>query len=110
MDNGSANVATIEVCRLVAAQQAKWRRGSARLRLSGHSHGRYSGSAWYADHHFAELEARCVAHVNVDSVGAINAELLSEGGSAGGLFDLAAAAILPKAARRFSGTQGAFGG
>jgi aminopeptidase YwaD len=105
MDNGSANVATIEVCRLVAAQQAKWRRGLRVCVWSGHSHGRYSGSAWYADHHFAELEARCVAHVNVDSVGAINAESLSDGGSAGGLFDLAAAAILAESGQTLSGKR-----
>ena len=105
MDNGSANVATIEVCRLVAAHQAQWRRGLRVCVWSGHSHGRYSGSAWYADHHFAELEARCVAHVNVDSVGAINAEVLSDGGSAGGLFDLAAAAILAESGQTLSGKR-----
>jgi hypothetical protein len=105
MDNGSANVATIEVCRLVAARQAKWQRGLRVCVWSGHSHGRYSSSAWYADHHFAELEARCVAHVNVDSVGAINAEVLSDGGSAGGLFDLAAAAILAETGQKLSGKR-----
>jgi hypothetical protein len=105
MDNGSANVATIEVCRLVAAHQAEWRRGLRVCVWSGHSHGRYSGSAWYADHHFDELEARCVAHVNVDSVGALNAEVLSEGGAAGGLFDLAAAAILAESGQTLSGKR-----
>jgi hypothetical protein len=105
MDNGSANVATIEVCRLVAMQQAKWRRGLRVCVWSGHSHGRYSSSAWYADHHFAELEARCVAHVNVDSAGAINAEVLTEGGAAGGLFDLAAAAILAETGQKLSGKR-----
>jgi hypothetical protein len=104
MDNGSANVATIEVCRLVAAHQAQWRRGLRVCVWSGHSHGRYSGSAWYADHHFDELE-RCVAHVNVDSVGALNAAVLSEGGSAGGLFDLAAAAILAESGQTLSGKR-----
>jgi hypothetical protein len=105
MDNGSANVATVEVCRLVAAHQGKWQRGLRVCVWSGHSHGRYSSSAWYADHHFAELEARCVAHVNVDSVGAINAEVLSDGGSAGGLFDLAAAAILVETGQKLSGKR-----
>ena len=37
---------------------------------SGHSHGRYAGSAWYADHAWRELERRCVLHMNVDSTGA----------------------------------------
>ena len=46
---------------------------SAGVRLafwSGHSHGRYASSAWYADHHWHDLHERCVCHVNVDSVGA----------------------------------------
>ena len=30
---------------------------------------RYSGSAWYADEHWRELERRCAAHVNVDLTG-----------------------------------------
>ena len=37
---------------------------------SGHSHGRYAGSAWYADHAWRELHQRCVLHLNVDSTGA----------------------------------------
>jgi hypothetical protein len=41
---------------------------------SGHSHGRYSSSAWYADNHWFDLAAHCVAHVNIDSVGGIGAD------------------------------------
>src|SRR5437899_867717 len=37
---------------------------------SGHSHGRYAGSAWYADHAWRELHQRCILHLNVDSTGA----------------------------------------
>src|SRR5262249_33150382 len=37
---------------------------------SGHSHGRYAGSAWYADHAWRDLHQRCVIHLNVDSTGA----------------------------------------
>ena len=36
---------------------------------SGHSHGRYSSSAWYAETHWEELERRALVHVNVDSTG-----------------------------------------
>ena len=54
-----------------------WRAGGARsgaaIRLafwSGHSHGRYAGSAWYADHAWMELHRRCAVHLNIDSTGA----------------------------------------
>jgi hypothetical protein len=45
---------------------------------SGHSHGRYASSAWYADCHWHELHERCVCHVNIDSVGAKGASVLEE--------------------------------
>ena len=54
-----------------------WRRGGSALRRglrlafwSGHSHGRYAGSAWYADHAWRELHRRCAVHLNMDSTGA----------------------------------------
>jgi len=45
---------------------------------SGHSHGRYSGSAWYADHHWQELEQHCAVHVYVDSAGAKGNTVLAD--------------------------------
>jgi hypothetical protein len=69
MDNGGANATMLEVARLCALHRDQWRRGLRLCFWSGHSHGRYSGSAWYADAHWRELEARCVAHVNIDSTG-----------------------------------------
>ena len=36
---------------------------------SGHSDGRYAGSAWYYDHHWEELKENCVAHINMDICG-----------------------------------------
>ncbi|MBM3470532.1 MAG: M28 family peptidase [Armatimonadetes bacterium] len=67
MDNGTANATMIEVARVLAAVRRY--RGVRLAFWSGHSHGRYSGSTWYADHHWQELDERCVVHVNVDSVG-----------------------------------------
>ena len=46
------------------------RRGIRFAFWSGHSQGRYAGSAWYADHAWRELHQRCVVHLNVDSTGA----------------------------------------
>lgn len=70
MDNGSANATMLEVARLLAQHKDALFRGLRLCFWSGHSHGRYSGSTWYADHHWEELYDRCVAHVNVDSTGA----------------------------------------
>jgi hypothetical protein len=54
------------------------RRGIRIAFWSGHSHGRYAGSAWYADNFWLELQKKCVAHVNVDSLGGRGATVLSE--------------------------------
>jgi hypothetical protein len=70
MDNGTANATMLEVARLVASRREALRRGLRLAFWSGHSHGRYAGSAWYADHAWGELHRRCVAHLNVDSTGA----------------------------------------
>jgi hypothetical protein len=78
MDNGSANATMMEVARLAAPLVGQWRRGLRLCFWSGHSHGRYSGSAWYADHYWSELERRCVAHVNIDSTGGIGATVLND--------------------------------
>ncbi|RKK05674.1 M28 family peptidase [Pseudoroseomonas wenyumeiae] len=93
MDNGSANIGMLEVARLCATRRAEWRRGLRVCFWSGHSHGRYSSSAWYADRNWAELERRCAAHVNVDSLGGIGADVLSDAGCMAPLNALAADAI-----------------
>jgi hypothetical protein len=70
MDNGSANATMLEVARLLGKVKDQLYRGIRIIFWSGHSHGRYSGSTWYVDHHWEELYEHCVAHVNVDSTGA----------------------------------------
>ena len=70
MDNGTANATMLEVARLLAGRRDALRRGVRFAFWSGHSHGRYAGSAWYADHAWCELHRRCVLHLNVDSTGA----------------------------------------
>jgi hypothetical protein len=70
MDNGTANATMLEVARLVASRRRSLRRGLRLAFWSGHSHGRYAGSAWYADHAWQDLHRRCALHLYVDSVGA----------------------------------------
>jgi hypothetical protein len=90
MDNGSANATMLEAARLLAAEAKAWRRGLRVCFWSGHSHGRYSGSTWYVDQNWRDLEKRCIAHVNVDSTGGIGATELTENGVVSSLAGLAA--------------------
>ena len=78
MDNGTANATQLEVARILSEGKDQLRRGVRLAFWSGHSHGRYAGSAWYADNHWHDLHQRCICHVNVDSVGAKGAVVLEE--------------------------------
>ncbi|MET0748219.1 MAG: M28 family peptidase [Rhizobium sp.] len=93
MDNGGANATMLEAARLLAERRAEWKRGLRVCFWSGHSHGRYSGSTWYADEYFDDLDRRCVAHVNVDSTGAEGAVVLTNAGVTDELNGVAAEAI-----------------
>jgi hypothetical protein len=78
MDNGSANATMIETLRVLLPHRATFRRGLRLAFWSGHSHGRYAGSAWYADNFWEDLHDNCVAHINVDSVGGRDATVITE--------------------------------
>lgn len=72
-DNATGNVACLELARVLAAHRDGLGRGVRIAWWVGHSTGRYSGSAWYADTHWAELDRRCVAYINIDSPGSLGA-------------------------------------
>ena len=78
MDNGSANAVMVEMARIFSRRRRGLRRGIRFAFWSGHSHGRYSGSTWYADTHWDDLYRHAVLHLNVDSPGGKGAALLSE--------------------------------
>ncbi|MFC7397452.1 M28 family peptidase [Chelatococcus sp. GCM10030263] len=105
MDNGAANVTMMEVARLAAAVQPRWRRNLRFCFWSGHSHGRYASSAWYADAHWQELERRCAIHVNVDSTGGMGATSFAEAGAATELAALAHDVLSTEAGEPFSGSR-----
>jgi hypothetical protein len=105
MDNGGANAAMLEASRLLAQQRAAWRRGLRVCFWSGHSHGRYSGSAWYADEFWTELERRCAAHVNLDSAGAVGAAVLTQSGVVDELRALAREAIAAETGQLHAGRR-----
>jgi hypothetical protein len=105
MDNGAANATMLEVARLTAGERGRWRRGLRLCFWSGHSHGRYSGSTWYADQNWDELERRCAVHVNVDSTGGIGATVLKNAASAPELVGLAGEAIAEQAGSEYAGKR-----
>ena len=105
MDNGSANATMLETARLAATRRADWKRGLRVCFWSGHSHGRYSGSAWYVDNHFDELDRRCAVHVNVDSTGGIGATELGQAAAMAPLHALAAEAITEQTGLQYSGKR-----
>jgi hypothetical protein len=105
MDNGSANAGMMEAARLCAQHRARWRRGLRVCFWSGHSHGRYSGSAWYADTHWDELDRRCVAHVNVDSLGGTGATVLENAAAMTELRGLAAEAVQTHSGQTYKGKR-----
>lgn len=105
MDNGSANAGMLEVARLCAQRRDRWRRGLRVCFWSGHSHGRYSGSAWYADAHWDELDRRCAAHVNVDSLGGIGAAKLDRAAAMTELLHLARDAVQAQTNQTYEGKR-----
>jgi hypothetical protein len=94
MDNGGANATMLEVARLFAQERGHLRRALRLCFWSGHSHGRYSGSTWYADNHWEELEKSCAAHVNVDSTGAKGNTVMTDALTSAELYELGAEAVL----------------
>jgi hypothetical protein len=105
MDNGGANATMLEAARLLALHAADWRRGLRICFWSGHSHGRYSGSAWYADEYFDDLDRRCAVHVNVDSTGAEGATVLTNSAVIDELRPLASEVIERVAGQKHAGRR-----
>lgn len=78
MDNGSANATTLEIARLMSIQKEQLLRGLKIIFWSGHSQGKFFGSAWYADNYWEELLDNCLGHVYVDSTGGKDAVIITE--------------------------------
>jgi N-acetylated-alpha-linked acidic dipeptidase len=105
MDNGGANATMLEIARLFAPERSQWRRGLRLCFWSGHSHGRYAGSTWYADTNWDELARRCVAHVNVDSTGARGNTVMADALSSAELSGLAAEAVRAQGGQELDGLR-----
>jgi hypothetical protein len=68
-DNATGNVTKLELARLLWQNRDKLARSVRIAWWSGHSHGRYAGSTWYADTFGIDLALNCVAQINCDSPG-----------------------------------------
>lgn len=102
MDNGGANATMIEVGRICAQHRHAWKRGLRIVFWSGHSQGRYSGSSWYAEQNWEELEARALVHVNVDSTGGKGNTVVADTTAAAELRNLAREAIRAQGQQDFT--------
>lgn len=68
-DNATGNAGKLEIARVFQQHRDRLKRSLRVAWWSGHSHGRYAGSTWYADVKGLDLERNCIAQVNMDSPG-----------------------------------------
>lgn len=68
-DNAVGDATLLELARALQSNRAHLARSVRIAWWSGHSHGRYAGSTWYADTFGLDLIEHCVAQVNCDSPG-----------------------------------------
>jgi hypothetical protein len=77
-DNATGDASMLEIARAFWAKRDQLARGVKVAWWSGHSHGRYAGSTWFADNFAIELAKGCVAQVNCDSPGCRWADTFNE--------------------------------
>ncbi len=68
-DNGTGNACILETARILSKYREHLHRGVRFVWWSGHSHGRYSGSNWYADCNWEDLYNNAVIDLTVDIIG-----------------------------------------
>lgn len=68
-DNATGDATLLEIARVFWQHRDRLRRTLRIAWWSGHSHGRYAGSTWYADAFAQDLMPNCIAHINCDSPG-----------------------------------------
>lgn len=68
-DNATGDAVLLGLADVMWRNRQKLRRTIRIAWWPGHSTGRYSGSAWYADNFGLDLDANCVAQINCDSPG-----------------------------------------
>lgn len=77
-DNATGDATMLELARIFSHHRDKLVRSLKIAWWSGHSHGRYAGSTWFADTFGIELARNCVAQVDCDSPGCRWAETFND--------------------------------
>lgn len=68
-DTGGSDASILEMARVLQKHKGEFARGVRFAWWTGHSFGRYAGSAWYADRFWSDLDRHCVAYTNLDGPG-----------------------------------------
>lgn len=68
-DNATGDACVLEMAKRLWQERAHLERSVRLCWWPGHSHGRYSGSTWYADTFFTDLAEGGLAYYNIDSPG-----------------------------------------
>jgi N-acetylated-alpha-linked acidic dipeptidase len=68
-DTGGSVASILDMARVLQRHAGELQRGVRFAWWTGHSFGRYAGSAWYADRFWSDLDRHCVAYTNLDGPG-----------------------------------------
>jgi len=74
-DNATGDACVLEMAKRLWNERANLDRSVRLCWWPGHSHGRYSGSTWYADTFFSDLAEGGLAYYNIDSPGVKGASI-----------------------------------
>ena len=77
-DNATGDATLLEVARVLNQHKDQLARTVRVAWWSGHSHGRYAGSTWFADTFANDLRRNCIAHINCDSPGCRDATVYED--------------------------------
>jgi len=77
-DNATGDATLLELARVLGERRDRLTRTVRIAWWSGHSHGRYAGSTWFADEFALDLERNCICHINCDSPGCRDADVFED--------------------------------
>lgn len=77
-DNATGDATLLEVARVLNQHKDRLARSVRIAWWSGHSHGRYAGSTWFADTFANDLRRNCIVHINCDSPGCRDATVYED--------------------------------
>ncbi|MGB9622857.1 MAG: M28 family metallopeptidase, partial [Candidatus Bathyarchaeia archaeon] len=68
-DNATGNASCLEIARVLNENKERLRRSVKVAWWVGHSQGRYSGSTYFVDKEWDDLNSNCISYINIDSPG-----------------------------------------